>query len=205
VTLTEGERGLVAARGVLVKPVAARAVLRRGLCPVGVVGLGMCLLFGAAGLASAWEIRSPAFPAGGMIPVRFTCDGPDVSPRLQWTEPPVGTKGFALIVDDPDAPGGLWVHWVLYGMSRAVLSLPEGILAHETIPGLGIQGLNDFRKLGYGGPCPPPGPAHRYVFHLYGLDGGPVLPPGKTRAEVLRAIEGHVVGQTEFLGRYQRR
>ena len=146
-----------------------------------------------------------AFAPGGAIPVKFTCDGPDVSPPLQWTNPPAGTKGFALIVDDRDAPGGIWVHWVLYGMTSAVLSLPEGIPAREMIPGLGTQGINDFRKLGYGGPCPPRGPAHRYLFHLYALDGELVLPPRKTKAELLKAIEGHVLGQKELLGRYQRR
>ncbi len=184
---------------------ATRSRVRGGLGPVGAFCLAMCLLLGAKGAALAWELGSPAFPRGGAIPAKFTCDGADLSPQLQWTGPPAGTKGFALIVDDPDAPGGIWVHWVLYGMSGAVLGLPEGIPAREVIAGLGTQGVNDFRRLGYGGPCPPPGPAHRYLFHLYALDRELVLAPGKSKAEVLKAIEGHVLGQTELSGRYQRR
>ncbi len=185
--------------------VAARPLGHTGLGLVGVVGLATCLLLGAGGAAQVWELSSPAFPPGGAIPARFTCDGADVSPRLQWTDPPAGAKGFALIVDDPDAPGGVWVHWVLYGMSVALRSLPEGIPVREVVAGLGTQGVNDFRRPGYGGPCPPPGPAHRYLFHLYALDGELALAPGKTKAEVLKAIESHVLGQTELLGRYQRR
>ena len=187
------------------KSVAAWPVLGGGLSAMGTFGLAMCLLLGTGSVALAWELGSPAFAPGGAIPVKFTCDGPDVSPPLQWTNPPEGTKGFALIVDDPDAPGGIWVHWVLYGMTSAVLSLPEGIPAREMIPGLGTQGIDDFRKLGYGGPCPPRGPAHRYLFHLYALDGELAIPPRKTKAELLKAIEGHVLGQMELLGRYQRR
>lgn len=185
--------------------VAGWSVLAKGLRPLRAFGLALALLLGAGSAALAWELGSPEFAPAGAIPVRFTCDGPDVSPPLRWTDPPAGTKGFALIVDDPDAPGGIWVHWLLYGMRSAMRSLPEGVPTREMIPGLGTQGVNDFRRLGYGGPCPPPGPAHRYLFHLYALDGEVVLPPRKTRAEVLRAIEGHVAGQTELLGRYQRR
>ena len=185
--------------------VAARPLGRRRLGGGGAVCLATCLLLGTGGAAQAWELSSPAFPPGGAIPARFTCDGADVSPRLQWTDPPAGAKGFALIVDDPDAPGGIWVHWVLYGMNGALRSLPEGVAAREVVAGLGTQGVNDFRRLGYGGPCPPPGPAHRYLFHLYALDGEVALAPGKTKAEVLKAIEGRVLGRTELLGRYQRR
>jgi hypothetical protein len=189
----------------LLKKGAEWPLVYGGLSPVGAVCLALGLLLGPGSAALAWELGSPAIAPGGAIPVKFTCDGPDVSPPLAWTEPPAGTKGFALIVDDPDAPGGIWVHWVLYGMPGTVRSLPEGLPAREMLPGLGTQGINDFRKLGYGGPCPPRGPAHRYRFHLYALDGERVLPPRKTKAEVLRAIEGHVLGQTELLGRYQRR
>ena len=164
----------------------------------------MCLLLGTGSAALAWQLESAAFAPGGAIPVKFTCDGPDVSPPLQWTDAPAGTKGFSLIVDDPDAPGALWVHWVLYGMKSNVLSLPESIPTREMIPGFGTQGINDFGKLGYGGPCPPRGPAHRYLFHLYALDGELVLPPRKTKAELLKAIEGHVLGEAQLLGRYQR-
>lgn len=153
----------------------------------------------------AFELTSPAFSPGGEIPVRHTCDGPDLSPPLRWTDPPANTKGFALIVDDPDAPAGTWVHWVLYGLPATARELPEGVPARDTVPGLGTQGVNDFRKVGYGGPCPPRGPAHRYFFRLYALDTELALPPRKTKAEVLKAMEGHVLGQAELMGRYKRK
>lgn len=152
----------------------------------------------------AFELQSPAFAAGGGIPVKHTCDGPDLSPLLRWSDPPAKTRGFALVVDDPDAPGGTWVHWVLYGLAAAVRELPEGVPARDTVPGLGSHGVNDFRKVGYGGPCPPRGPAHRYVFKLYALDTELALPPRKTKDDVLKAIEGHVLGRAELMGRYQR-
>ncbi len=155
--------------------------------------------------AMAFELQSPAFSAGGEIPVSYTCDGADRSPPLGLSDPPAKTRGFALIADDPDAPGGIWVHWVLYGMPAALRQLPEGVPARETIPGIGAQGVNDFRKVGYGGPCPPRGLAHRYFFRLYALDAELTLPARKTKAELLKAIEGHVLGQAELMGRYKRK
>nr|MBI3613877.1 YbhB/YbcL family Raf kinase inhibitor-like protein [Nitrospirota bacterium] len=152
----------------------------------------------------AFELQSPAFSSGGEIPVKHTCDGPDLSPPLRWTEPPAKTKSLALIMDDPDAPVGTWVHWVLYGLAPTVRELPEGVSARDTVPGIGVQGVNDFRKLGYGGPCPPRGPAHRYFFKLYALEIEPNLPPRKTKADLLKAMEGHVLGQAELMGRYKR-
>ncbi|MBI2155045.1 MAG: YbhB/YbcL family Raf kinase inhibitor-like protein [Candidatus Rokubacteria bacterium] len=153
----------------------------------------------------AFELRSPAFSSGEDIPVKYTCDGADVSPPLRWSDPPEKTKGFALIADDPDAPVGTWVHWVLYGLAATVRELPEGVAARDTVLGVGTQGVNDFRKVGYGGPCPPRGPAHRYFFKLYALDTEITLPPRKTKAELLKAMEGHVLGQTELMGRYKRK
>lgn len=153
----------------------------------------------------AFELLSAAFRSGGDIPVRHTCDGPDLSPPLRWSDPPPGTRSLALIVDDPDAPGGTWVHWVLYAMPGTLRELPEGVPARDTVPGVGTQGLNDFRKVGYGGPCPPPGRPHRYVFRLYALDTELALPARRTRADLVRAMEGHVIGQAELIGRYQRR
>lgn len=153
----------------------------------------------------AFELQSPAFAPGAEIPVKHTCDGPDLSPPLRWTEPPAKTQSFALIVDDPDAPVGTWVHWVLYGLPAALRALPEGVPARDTVLGVGTQGVNDFRNVGYGGPCPPRGPAHRYFFKLYALDIALTLPPRKTKAEVLKAMEGHVLGQTELMGRYKRK
>ncbi len=153
----------------------------------------------------AFELQSLAFSSGGEIPVRHTCDGQDLSPPLRWSDPPAKTKGFVLLADDPDAPVGTWVHWVLYGVPVTARELPEGVPARETIPGVGTQGLNDFRKIGYGGPCPPPGPAHRYFFRLYALDSELSLPPRKTKAEVLKSMERHILGQAELMGRYKRK
>jgi len=181
----------------------ARRCFTRMQCVAAILAV---LLIGAGGGSSdALELQSPAFKAEGEIPVRHTCDGADVSPPLRWIDPPAGTKGFALIADDPDAPGGIWVHWVLYEMSPEVRELPEGVPPRDTVVGIGRQGANDFRRVGYGGPCPPRGPAHRYVFRLYALDGQTDLPPRKNKADVLKAIEGHVLGQAELVGRYQRR
>jgi Raf kinase inhibitor-like YbhB/YbcL family protein len=153
----------------------------------------------------AFELQSPAFAPGGEIPVKHTCDGQDLSPPLRWSDPPANAKGFALIVDDPDAPVGTWVHWVLYGLAATARELPEGVPARDTVPGAGAQGMNDFRKVGYGGPCPPRGAAHRYFFKLYSLDTELKLPARKTKADVLKAMEGHVLGQAELMGRYKRR
>ena len=153
----------------------------------------------------ALELRSSAFSPGGEIPAKYTCDGADVSPALRWTDPPAGTHGFALITDDPDAPGGTWVHWVFYGIPSTVRELPEAVPARETIAGVGRQGTNDFKRVGYGGPCPPGGPMHRYFFRLYALDVQSSLPPRIVKGDLLRAIEGHVLAQTELMGRYGRR
>jgi len=171
-----------------------------------VVAVLAALLTGTAGrFSDAFELKSPTFTAEGEIPARHTCDGADVSPPLRWNDPPAGTKAFALIADDPDAPGGTWVHWVLYEMSPQARELPEGVPPRDTVADIGRQGMNDFKRVGYGGPCPPRGPAHRYIFKLYALDGQIDLPPRKNKADVLKAIEGHVLGQAELVGRYQRR
>jgi Raf kinase inhibitor-like YbhB/YbcL family protein len=112
---------------------------------------------------------------------------------------------LALIVDDPDAPVGAWVHWVLYWIPPAVRELPERVPAQDTVPGVGTQGMDDFGKVGYRGPCPPHGPAHRYVFRLYALDAALAGPPGATRADLLKAIDGHALGRAELMGRYRRK
>lgn len=150
-------------------------------------------------------LKSPSIAGGGGIPVKHTCDGADLSPPLEWTEPPPSTRSFALIADDPDAPVGTWVHWVIYNMPATLRELGEGVPAKDTVPGVGTQGINDFGKVGYGGPCPPRGPAHRYLFKLYALDAEISLPPRKRKADLLRAIEGHVLGQAELMGRYKRK
>jgi Raf kinase inhibitor-like YbhB/YbcL family protein len=146
----------------------------------------------------AFKLQSSAFSAGAEIPLKHTCDGKDVSPSLRWSDPPANTKSFA-------APVGTWVHWVLYGMAASARELPEGVAPRDTVAGVGTQGLNDFWKVGYGGPCPPKGPAHRYFFRLYALDMELALPTRRTNADVVKTIEGHVLGQAELMGRYKRR
>jgi Raf kinase inhibitor-like YbhB/YbcL family protein len=150
------------------------------------------------------QLKTAAFPPGGDIPVRFTCDGPDDSPALEWTEPPPGTQSFALIVDDPDAPRGTWVHWVLYDLPATERALPEAVPPDKELATGARQGRNDFKKIGYGGPCPPPGSAHRYYFRLFALDCALDLKPGARRAEVDRAMEGHILARAELMGRYRR-
>ncbi len=149
------------------------------------------------------KINSAAFEEGGNIPKKYTCDGPDISPPLSWSQPPEGTKSLVLICDDPDAPMGTWVHWVLYGLSPNTLGLPEGIPAKEEILGGAKQGITDFRRIGYGGPCPPGG-THRYYFKLYAVDSIPDLDAGATKDDVLEAIEGHILAKGQLMGRYGR-
>ena len=151
---------------------------------------------------SRLEIKSEAFQNGADIPRKHTCDGGDVSPALSWTDPPAGTRAFALIVDDPDAPGGTWVHWVLYDLPANAKSVPEGIAA-DKLPAGAKQGVNDFRKTSYGGPCPPGG-THRYYFKLYALDAPTDLKPGATKQQLLAAMKGHVLGEAEMVGKYGR-
>lgn len=152
----------------------------------------------------AFELKTSAFPPNGEIPRKYTCDGPDLSPVLSWPEPPPGTQSLSLIVDDPDAPVGTWVHWVLYDLPASVRELAEGVPKDGELKNGARQGRNDFRRIGYGGPCPPPGPAHRYFFKLYALNTKTNLKPGATKDELVRAIEGHVLAQAELVGRYQR-
>jgi Raf kinase inhibitor-like YbhB/YbcL family protein len=152
----------------------------------------------------AIKLTSEAFAAEGTIPKKYTCDGPDVSPALDWSGAPPNTQSFALIMDDPDAPAGTWVHWVLYDLPANTKNLPEGVSKQEQLPDGARQGRNDFRKIGYGGPCPPPGKPHRYFFKLYALDKKLDLKPGATKADVESAMKGHTLGQGEFMGRFGR-
>ncbi len=147
---------------------------------------------------------SSAFKAGDMIPPKYTCDGENISPELSWSGAPAGTKSFALIADDPDAPMGTWVHWVVYNIPDTTHQLKEGIPPVQKLPDGSLQGMTDFRKIGYGGPCPPSG-VHRYYFKLYALDTMLSLPAGVTKAELLKAMEGHVLAKTELIGRYSRK
>ena len=149
------------------------------------------------------KLESTAFTPNGMIPPRYTCDGADVSPPLTWDEPPGGTQSLALICDDPDAPVGTFVHWVLYNLPPTERQLAEGIPQNQTLPNGAIQGVSDFRKPGYGGPCPPGG-THRYFFKLYALDTVLNLKSGAKKADLLRAMDGHILATAELMGRYHR-
>ena len=153
----------------------------------------------------AFILTSAALKDGATIPGKYTCDGVDVSPPLAWSGAPAGTRSFALIADDPDAPGGTWVHWVLYNLPAEVSELPENIAKVESLDlGGARQGRNDFRRPGYGGPCPPPGPAHRYFFKLYALDTRLELKAGAQKKDVEAALEGHALGSAQIMGTYAR-
>jgi len=151
----------------------------------------------------AIKITSAAFEEGGMIPRQCAYDGADVSPPLCWTGAPAGTQSFALISDDPDAPMGTWVHWVIYNLPASACELHEAVPPEKDLENGARQGRNDFRKIGYGGPCPPGG-THRYYFKLYALDTVLSLPAGATKAELLKAMEGHILAQGQIMGRYKR-
>jgi Raf kinase inhibitor-like YbhB/YbcL family protein len=150
------------------------------------------------------KIKSLAFVPGGKIPWKYTCDGMDISPPLSWTSGPEGTKTFALICDDPDAPMGTWVHWVLFNLPADITEFRENVLPEKKLENGAKQGMNDFRKIGYGGPCPPGG-THRYVFKLYALDSELNLEAGATKAELLKAMEGHILAEGQLIGRYERK
>jgi Raf kinase inhibitor-like YbhB/YbcL family protein len=149
-------------------------------------------------------LTSSAFTHGSMIPKQYTCDGKDISPPLSWSDPPEKTQSFALIMDDPDAPLGTWVHWVIYNLPATARGLGEGVPPDADLPDGSRQGRNSWRRIGYGGPCPPSG-THRYFFKLYALDTVLPLASGATKEELLKAMEGHIVAQAELMGRYARR
>jgi len=149
------------------------------------------------------KIKSLAFQEGGKIPRKYTCDDKDVSPPLFWDDIPEDTKSLALICDDPDAPLGTWVHWVIYNLDPTIKELPENVPTNEILDNGGIQGRNDFRRTGYGGPCPPGG-IHRYYFKLYALNIKLDLGPGLTKSELLRAMEGHILDECQLMGKYSR-
>ena len=150
----------------------------------------------------AFSLTTSAFP-GGVIPKKFTCDGADVSPALAWTDPPRGTASFALIADDPDAPAGTWVHWVIYDLPATARGLPEGVPRDPQHRDGSRQGRNDFGKIGYNGPCPPRRSVHRYYFKLYALGRRMDLKPGASKSDVERAMKGHILAQAELVGTFQ--
>lgn len=161
----------------------------------------------AAMMMTMFTLISVSFPHNGVIPPRHTCDGKNISPALSWTEIPEGTQSLVLIVDDPDAPDPAapkmtWVHWILYNIPPNAAGLAQGIAEKDLPPGT-LQGINDWKQTGYGGPCPPIG-THRYFHKLYALDT--VLPDLQqpTKAKLEQAMQGHIIAQAELIGRYQR-
>ena len=169
------------------------------------LGVAAASVLGAEGNRKAhMQLTSIAFKDGAAIPAKYTCDATNVSPPLKWTGVPANARSLALIVDDPDAPVGTWVHWVLYDLAPTVTELPEDVPKSQVIAGGANQGLNDFRQLGYGGPCPPPGKPHRYFFKLYALDAMLDLKPGLTKKELERAMQTHILAQAQLVGTYQR-
>ena len=149
----------------------------------------------------AFTLTVKGFDNGGTIPKQNTCEGADSSPAVEWSDEPSGTQSFALIVDDPDAPAGVWSHWLLWDIPAYVHSLREGFR-----PGMGgASGKNDFGRSGYGGPCPPKGNAHRYYFTLYAVNRPALgLPAGAARQDLNRALKGRILAQTQYMGRYKR-
>ncbi len=150
------------------------------------------------------SLASQGFENGGSIPIKYTCYGKDLSPPLSWGTPNASTKSLVLIVDDPDAPGSVFTHWILFNLPADVGSLPEGVPKLDRLENGGLQGVNDFKEKGYSGPCPPPGKPHTYRFILYSLDAVLNLDSGATREEVLKAMEGHVLTKAELDGKYGR-
>ncbi len=183
-------------------------------------GLTMVLLVLSAGVVAApftrkvgvkikkgvfrMNLTSPAFAGGAAIPVKHTCQGEDVSPPLEWEKEPAGTQSLALIVDDPDAPSKIWVHWVMFNIPPGVGGLEEGVKAEPLLPNGTRQGRNDSRVIGWSGPCPPSG-VHRYYFKLYALDTVLNLQAGITREQLRKAMEGHILAESQCMGTYQKR
>lgn len=151
----------------------------------------------------AIQVTSAAFEAGGAIPAKHTCDGANVSPPLAWTAAPAGTRSFALIVDDPDAPSGTFTHWVLFNLPASATGLPEAVPPRPVLDDGARQGTSSFRRVGYGGPCPPRG-THRYFFKLYALDAMLDLESGAAKDDLTAAMRDHVLDEGELMGRYAR-
>jgi Raf kinase inhibitor-like YbhB/YbcL family protein len=149
------------------------------------------------------KLTSSAFADGGMIPVKYTCDGPNISPPLTWVDVPAGAAALALICDDPDAPAGTWAHWVAFNLPPVTGALLEGVPQDKTLKMGGIQGTNSWRRIGFGGPCPPSG-THRYFFKLYALDDMLALASNATAKDVRAAMKGHILAEAQLMGRYKR-
>jgi len=166
--------------------------------------LAVCVASASLAQESKLQLRSRAFAKGSVIPSEYTCTGPDKSPPLTWTGTPAGTRSFALIVDDPDAPRGTFVHWVIYNMGSSVNQLPEDTPRSAQTTFGARQGVNGLNNIGYRGPCPPPGARHHYHFRLFALDSPLKLEPGASAAEVRQAMREHVLASTELVGIFGR-
>jgi len=151
------------------------------------------------------HVTSVAFEEGEPIPVEHTCRGDDASPPLHWEELPDGTQSIAVICEDPDAPNGTWAHWVIFNLPPHLSGLPPRFPPVDTLPNGAVQGKNDFKRIGYGGPCPPPGAPHRYFFKVYALDAEMPRKLNTTRPELLAAMKGHILGEGHLMGTFQRR
>lgn len=179
---------------------------RKWIICLGICVSWVCVVSGASAepASDSFVLKSKAFEAGKPIPKAHTCDGEDGSPPLSWGAVPAGTRSLALICDDPDAPMGTWVHWVLYDLPPDVKSLAENLPREDKLASGARQGRNDFRKIGYNGPCPPGG-THRYFFKVYALDKVLDLPAGLSKAGLLEAMEGHVLAEGSLMGTYSRK
>lgn len=156
------------------------------------------------GKETGMKISSPAFSEGQSIPQQYTCDGNDVSPPLQWLDAPANTGSFAIIVEDPDAPSGTFTHWVYFNISPTTMSLGGNVPKSGALPDGAAQGKNDFGNIGYGGPCPPPGNPHRYYFKFFALDARINAKPGADLDTVQQAMKGHILSETQLMGKYKR-
>jgi hypothetical protein len=152
----------------------------------------------------SFTLKATAFPNGGVIPKKYTCDGANLSPALSWDDAPAGTQSLALIVDDPDAPMGTWTHWLIWNIPAKATLLPEDTPKMNLLDNGARQGGNDFRRIGYGGPCPPPGKPHRYFFKLYALDARLEVKAGAVRSELEPALQPHILAQAQWMGTYGR-
>ncbi|HOS44700.1 MAG TPA: YbhB/YbcL family Raf kinase inhibitor-like protein [Armatimonadota bacterium] len=152
----------------------------------------------------ALQVTSMAFREGEALPARYTCDGDGVSPPLAWAGAPEATESFAVLCEDPDAPRGPFIHWVLYNLPAGIRALDEGVPPQESFSGGGLQGVNTALGIGYTAPCPPRGQAHRYQFRVFALDQRLDLPPRATHAQLMRALYGHVLGEGRLTGVYAR-
>jgi Raf kinase inhibitor-like YbhB/YbcL family protein len=181
-------------------------------CWIGILGLWLSAcaakpegsMFDTISAANTIRLESSAIAPNSTIPPEYTCDGANYSPDLRWDAPPAETQSFVLVVDDPDAPGQAFAHWLVYNLAPDTRQLAEKLAPQQPISNGGVQGKNDFGDRGYGGPCPPHGTTHRYVFRLYALDTQLDLTPNASKRDVFNAINGHVLATGKITGLFSR-